>query len=110
MEQPACADSVLAGTSPSSTGPLLEPPEPKKVVVGPRRRTTSNTRHSNSSVGELLVHRGKCLGESERLGRSVYYGFEAHSGDFVVVYEWALQWSKKMGKFFTSQEKSKIEN
>ncbi|KAG7259067.1 hypothetical protein CRUP_026599, partial [Coryphaenoides rupestris] len=92
-----------------------EPPEPKKVVVGPRRRTTSNTppqllHFSNSSVGELLVHRGKCLGESERLGRSVYYGFEAHSGDFVVVYEWALQWSKKMGKFFTSQEKSKIEN
>jgi len=49
-------------------------------------------------------------GESERLGRSVYYGFEAHSGDFVVIYEWAVQWSKKMGKFVTSQEKSKIEN
>ena len=48
-------------------------------------------------------------GESERLGRSVYCGLEAHSGEFVVVYEWALQWNKKMGKFFTEQEKSKIE-
>uniref|UniRef100_A0A8C5AX79 non-specific serine/threonine protein kinase n=1 Tax=Gadus morhua TaxID=8049 RepID=A0A8C5AX79_GADMO len=64
---------------------------------------------NKGSAGELLVHRGKCLGESERLGRSVYCGLEAHSGEFVVVYEWALQWNKKMGKFFTEQEKSKIE-
>ena len=47
---------------------------------------------------------------SERLGRSVHYGFEANSGDFVVIYEWSLRWNKKMGKFFTSQEKGKIEN
>ena len=49
-------------------------------------------------------------GESERLGRSVYYGFEANSGDFAVIYEWSLRWNKKMGKFFTSQEMGKIEN
>ncbi|CAL8286275.1 unnamed protein product [Lota lota] len=126
MEQPALSDSVLGRSSPSSTGPTPEPPDPKRAV-GTRRRTTSNTRHrretfnedspplpnplvfNKGTVGELLVHRGKCLGRSERLGRSVYYGLEAHSGDFVVVYEWALQWNKKMGKFFTEQEKSKIE-
>uniref|UniRef100_A0A4W6DTV1 non-specific serine/threonine protein kinase n=1 Tax=Lates calcarifer TaxID=8187 RepID=A0A4W6DTV1_LATCA len=65
--------------------------------------------HFNSSTfGELVVHRGKS--GSERLGRNVYYGFEAYSGDFVVIYEWSLRWNKKMGKFFTSQEKGKIEN
>lgn len=47
---------------------------------------------------------------SERLGRNVYYGFEANSGDFAVIYEWSLHWNRKMGKFFTSQEKGKIEN
>lgn len=49
-------------------------------------------------------------GVSERLGRNVYYGFEANTGDFAVIYEWSLRWNKKMGKFFTSQEKAKIEN
>uniref|UniRef100_A0A7N6FD38 non-specific serine/threonine protein kinase n=1 Tax=Anabas testudineus TaxID=64144 RepID=A0A7N6FD38_ANATE len=80
--------------------------------------------HFNSSIfGEQVVHRGKSLGEScqrrhrlmqscvsERLGRNVYYGFEENSGDFAVIYEWSLHWNKKMGKFFTSQEKGKIEN
>uniref|UniRef100_A0A665VKM8 non-specific serine/threonine protein kinase n=2 Tax=Echeneis naucrates TaxID=173247 RepID=A0A665VKM8_ECHNA len=47
---------------------------------------------------------------NERLGRNVYNGFEANSGDFAVIYEWSLRWNKKMGKFFTSQEKGKIEN
>lgn len=47
---------------------------------------------------------------SERASRTVYYGFEANSGDFVVIYEWSLCWNKKMGKFFTSQEKAKIDN
>lgn len=89
--------------------------------------------HSNT-LGELVVHKGKCLGESrqccgfaaeattekltsmlltgesQRLGRSVYCAFEANSGEFSVLYEWSLRWSKKMGKFFTSQEKGKIEN
>lgn len=49
-------------------------------------------------------------GESERFGRNVYCGFEVNSGDFAVIYEWSLQWSKKMSKFFTTQEKGKIEN
>uniref|UniRef100_A0A3Q0S793 non-specific serine/threonine protein kinase n=1 Tax=Amphilophus citrinellus TaxID=61819 RepID=A0A3Q0S793_AMPCI len=67
--------------------------------------------HFNSNVfGELAVHRGKSLGESERFDRNVYYGFEVNSGDFAVIYEWSLQWNKKMSKFFTSQEKGKIEN
>lgn len=48
-------------------------------------------------------------GVSERLSRNVYYGFEANSGDFAVIYEWSLHWNKKMGKFFTSQEKERIE-
>uniref|UniRef100_A0A672HFN0 non-specific serine/threonine protein kinase n=1 Tax=Salarias fasciatus TaxID=181472 RepID=A0A672HFN0_SALFA len=63
---------------------------------------------SSSTFGELVVHRGKS--GSERLGRDVYYGFEANSGEFAVIYEWSLRWNKKMGKFFTSQEKGKIEN
>uniref|UniRef100_A0A8C2DLR8 Eukaryotic translation initiation factor 2 alpha kinase 4 n=1 Tax=Cyprinus carpio TaxID=7962 RepID=A0A8C2DLR8_CYPCA len=48
-------------------------------------------------------------GESERLGRSVYYAFNSTSGDFSVVYEWILRWNKTIGKFFTSQEREKIE-
>lgn len=47
-------------------------------------------------------------GVSERLGRHVYCGFEANSGEFAVIYEWALHWNKK-SKFFTSQEKGRIE-
>uniref|UniRef100_A0A7N9B0T2 non-specific serine/threonine protein kinase n=1 Tax=Mastacembelus armatus TaxID=205130 RepID=A0A7N9B0T2_9TELE len=65
---------------------------------------------SSSTFGELVVHKGKSLGASTRLGRNVYYGFEANAGDFAVIYEWSLHWNKKMGKFFTSQEKGKIEN
>ncbi|XP_015229195.1 PREDICTED: eukaryotic translation initiation factor 2-alpha kinase 4 [Cyprinodon variegatus] len=118
--------SSVLGSPPSPVGPTAELTEAKKGVAN-RRRTTSNTRHRrdtvnednhrsqellhfNSSVfGELVVHKGKSLGESERLGRSVYCGFEVNSGEFSVIYEWSLHWSKKMGKFFTSQEKGKIE-
>lgn len=39
----------------------------------------------------------------------MYYAFEATTGDFAVVYEWTLRWSKKMGKFLSSQEKEKID-
>ncbi|XP_041668498.1 eIF-2-alpha kinase GCN2 [Cheilinus undulatus] len=129
MEQPVSANSTLLGKSPPSPGgPPPELTETKKVV-GNRRRTTSSSRHrrdtvneenhhrsqellhfNSSTFGELVVHRGKSLGESERLRRSVYYGFEANSGDFAVIYEWSLRWNKKMGKFFTSQEKGRIEN
>lgn len=49
-------------------------------------------------------------GESERLGRNVYNAFDATNGEFAVVYEWILRWNKKIGKFFTSEEKGKIDN
>ncbi|KAM7375697.1 hypothetical protein PAMP_005481 [Pampus punctatissimus] len=127
MEQPIPANSVLGKSPPS---PRAAPPEltEAKKGAGNRRRTTSNTRHrrdtvnednqhspellhfSSSTLGELVAHRGKSLGVSERLGRNVYYAFEANTGDFAVIYEWSLHWNKKMGKFFTSQEKGKIEN
>uniref|UniRef100_A0A3B4WZ08 eIF-2-alpha kinase GCN2 n=1 Tax=Seriola lalandi dorsalis TaxID=1841481 RepID=A0A3B4WZ08_SERLL len=90
----------------------------KGLVCFDRRDTVNEDSHrsqellhfSSSTFGELVVHRGKSLGESDRLGRNVYYGFEANSGDFAVIYEWSLRWNKKMGKFFTSQERGKIEN
>ncbi|XP_070835597.1 eIF-2-alpha kinase GCN2 [Chaetodon trifascialis] len=127
MDQTVPANSSPQGRSPPSPGGAPELTEAKKAV-GNRRRTTSNTRHRRDTVnednhrlqeplhfssnvfGELLVHRGKNLGASERLGRSVYYGFEANSGDFAVIYEWSLRWNRKMGKFFTSQEKGRIES
>uniref|UniRef100_A0A8C8F9X4 non-specific serine/threonine protein kinase n=1 Tax=Oncorhynchus tshawytscha TaxID=74940 RepID=A0A8C8F9X4_ONCTS len=65
---------------------------------------------SNSTLGDIVVHRGKCLGESERLGRNVYNAFDATNGEFAVVYEWILRWNKKIGKFFTSEENGKIDN
>ncbi|XP_040916157.1 eIF-2-alpha kinase GCN2 [Toxotes jaculatrix] len=128
MEQPVTANSSLLGKSPPSPGG--DPPElnESKKGISNRRRTTSTTRHrrdtlnednnrsqellhfNSSTFGELVVHRGKSLGGSERLGRNVYYGFEANSGDFSVIYEWSLRWNKKLGKFVTSQEKGKIEN
>ncbi|MBN3305085.1 E2AK4 kinase, partial [Amia calva] len=97
----------------------IELTEPKKVGNN-RRRTNSSSNDdspkplevlffSNAALGEINVQRGKCIGESETLGRSVYYGFEVTAGDFVIVYEWILRWSKRIGKFFTSQEKEKIE-
>lgn len=61
---------------------------------------------SNEFVSVFMI----LTGASERLRRNVYYGFEANSGDFAVIYEWSLLWNKKMGKFFTSQEKGRIEN
>lgn len=123
MEQPTAANTSLLGKSPPSPE-LIE----AKKAASNRRRTTSNTRHRRDTVnednprsqellhfysstfGELVVHKGKSLGASERLRRNVYYGFEANSGDFAVIYEWSLLWNKKMGKFFTSQEKGRIEN
>uniref|UniRef100_A0A673CBT0 eIF-2-alpha kinase GCN2 n=1 Tax=Sphaeramia orbicularis TaxID=375764 RepID=A0A673CBT0_9TELE len=88
----------------------------QSCISSTRRDTISEDNHrsqellhfSSSTFGELGVHRGKSV--SERLGRSVYYGFEVNSGDFAVIYEWSLRWNKKIGKFFTSQEKGKIEN
>lgn len=125
IEQTNATKSILGPPSPGTSPPDLS--EIKKGICH-RRRTTSNSRHrrdtfneenhrsqellsfSSSVFGDLLVHKGKHLGVSERLGRSIHYGFEANSGDFVVIYEWTLQWNKKMGKFFTTQEKGKLEN
>nr|DBA14331.1 TPA: hypothetical protein GDO54_005319 [Pyxicephalus adspersus] len=59
--------------------------------------------------GQLVVHRGKCLGKDEQLGKSIYNGLEIASGHFVIIYEWVLQWQKKMGKFLTIQESEKVE-
>ncbi|KAK6304367.1 hypothetical protein J4Q44_G00249530 [Coregonus suidteri] len=126
MDQPA-VDSSALGSSSYSPGPPPELTEPRRGA-NPRRLTNSNTRHrrdtysedsprsqevlyfSNSTLGDLMVHRGKCLGESERLGRNVYNAFDATNGEFAIVYEWILRWNKKIGKFFTSEEKGKIDN
>lgn len=128
MEQPSAANSPLLGKSPPSPGGAPPDLTEAKKAVGNRRRTTSNTRHRrdtinednhrsqellhfySSSFGELVVHRGKSLGVSEKLRRNVYYGFEANSGDFAVIYEWTLRWNQKMGKFLTSQERGRIDN
>ncbi|KAM4664527.1 eIF-2-alpha kinase GCN2 [Discoglossus pictus] len=59
--------------------------------------------------GQLVVHRGKCVGKDDQLGKSVYNGLEITSGNFVIIYEWVLQWQKKMGKFLTNQESEKVE-
>ncbi|KAM9356242.1 eIF-2-alpha kinase GCN2 isoform 2-T2 [Pholidichthys leucotaenia] len=119
--------SVLGKSPPNSGGAMVELCERKRAASN-RRRTTSSSRHRRDTVsednnrsqellhfssnvfGELVVHRGKSLGVSEQLGRNVYCGFEANAGEFAVIYEWTLQWNKKMGKLFTSQEKGKIEN
>ncbi|KAK1894495.1 eIF-2-alpha kinase GCN2 [Dissostichus eleginoides] len=128
LDQPVPSHSPLLGKSPPSpSGFPLELIEGKRAANN-RRRPTSSTRHrrdtvnediprsqellhfSSSAFGDLVVHRGKSLGVSERLRRNVYYGFEENSGDFTVIYEWLLQWNKKMGMFLTSQEKGRIDN
>ncbi|XP_052009423.1 LOW QUALITY PROTEIN: eIF-2-alpha kinase GCN2 [Xyrauchen texanus] len=121
-------ETAVVGKRQTSASPVspVDPSEIKKTLQS-RRRTTSSSRHrrdtysednprqqevlhfSNSLLGDVVVHRGKCIGVSERLGRSVYYAFNSTSGDFAVVYEWILRWNKTIGKFFTSQEKEKIE-
>ncbi|XP_072120701.1 eIF-2-alpha kinase GCN2 isoform X3 [Mobula birostris] len=66
--------------------------------------------HFNTgSTRAFTVHLGRFVGESENLSRSVYNAFEELTGNFVMIYEWVLQWQKKMGKFLTSEEKDKIE-
>ncbi|XP_014797277.1 PREDICTED: eukaryotic translation initiation factor 2-alpha kinase 4 isoform X1 [Calidris pugnax] len=64
---------------------------------------------STSGSGQLTVHKGKCLGRDEQLGKSVYNALEIRSGDFVLIYEWVLHWQKKMGRFLTSHEIEKVE-
>ncbi|KAM8783920.1 eIF-2-alpha kinase GCN2 isoform 4-T6 [Rhynchonycteris naso] len=63
------------------------------------------------SVGnpdQLMVHKGKCIDCDEQLGKLVYNALETATGSFVLLYEWVLQWQKKIGPFLTSQEKEKI--
>uniref|UniRef100_A0A8C8RLK2 eIF-2-alpha kinase GCN2 n=1 Tax=Pelusios castaneus TaxID=367368 RepID=A0A8C8RLK2_9SAUR len=60
-------------------------------------------------AGQLTVHKGKCIGKDEQLGKSVYNALEICSGNFVLVYEWVLQWHKKIGRFLTTQEKEKVD-
>uniref|UniRef100_A0A8D0FWA2 non-specific serine/threonine protein kinase n=1 Tax=Strix occidentalis caurina TaxID=311401 RepID=A0A8D0FWA2_STROC len=64
---------------------------------------------STSGAGQLTVHKGKCLGKDEQLGKSVYNALEVRSGDFVLIYEWVLHWQKKMGRLLTMNEIEKIE-
>ncbi|KAF6351176.1 eukaryotic translation initiation factor 2 alpha kinase 4 [Rhinolophus ferrumequinum] len=59
---------------------------------------------------QLMVYKGKCIGSDEQLGKLIYNALEAATGSFVLLYEWVLQWQKKMGLFLTSQEKEKIDN
>ncbi|XP_012865461.1 PREDICTED: eukaryotic translation initiation factor 2-alpha kinase 4 [Dipodomys ordii] len=58
---------------------------------------------------QLMVHKGKCVGSDEQLGKLVYNALETATGSFVLLYEWVLQWQKKLGPFLTSQEKEKID-
>lgn len=126
LESAVTVPPALERQTSASSGSPVDPSEVKKALPN-RRRTTSSSRHrrdtynedsprqqevlhfSNSVLGDVIVHRGKCIGESEGLGRSVYYAFNSTTGDFAVVYEWILRWNKTIGKFFTSQEKEKIE-
>uniref|UniRef100_A0A9L0S6M7 non-specific serine/threonine protein kinase n=1 Tax=Equus caballus TaxID=9796 RepID=A0A9L0S6M7_HORSE len=64
---------------------------------------------SMGSPDQLMVHKGKCIGSEEQLGKLVYNALETSTGSFVLLYEWVLQWQKKMGPFLTSQEKEKID-
>uniref|UniRef100_G3SMS5 eIF-2-alpha kinase GCN2 n=1 Tax=Loxodonta africana TaxID=9785 RepID=G3SMS5_LOXAF len=64
---------------------------------------------SVGSPDQLMVHKGKCIGDDEQLGKSVYNALETAAGSFVLLYEWVLKWQKKMGPFLTSQEKEKID-
>ncbi|XP_035182470.1 eIF-2-alpha kinase GCN2 isoform X2 [Oxyura jamaicensis] len=83
----------------------------RQFSVGNNEESTSNYEVLNfsTSAGQLTVHKGKCLGKDEQLGKSVYNALEIHSGDFVLVYEWVLHWQKKMGKFLTTHEREKVE-
>ncbi|KAM9202214.1 eIF-2-alpha kinase GCN2 isoform 2-T2 [Dugong dugon] len=64
---------------------------------------------SVGSADQLMVHKGKCIGSDEQLGKSIYNALETATGSFVLLHEWVLQWQKKMGPFLTSQEKEKID-
>ncbi|XP_074184018.1 eIF-2-alpha kinase GCN2 isoform X2 [Rhinolophus sinicus] len=58
---------------------------------------------------QLMVYKGKCIDSDEQLGKLVYNALEIATGNFVLLYEWVLQWQKNMGQLLTSQEKEKID-
>ncbi|KAM6074579.1 eIF-2-alpha kinase GCN2 isoform 1-T1 [Chlamydotis macqueenii] len=94
---------------PNSTG---RSKRERQLSVNNNEESTGNyevLNFSTGGAGQLTVHKGKCLGKDEQLGKSVYNALEIRSGDFVLVYEWILQWQKKMGRFLTSQEVEKVE-
>uniref|UniRef100_A0A7N5JDF9 eIF-2-alpha kinase GCN2 n=1 Tax=Ailuropoda melanoleuca TaxID=9646 RepID=A0A7N5JDF9_AILME len=64
---------------------------------------------SMGSPDQLMVYKGKCIGNDEQLGKLVYNALETATGNFVLLHEWVLRWQKKMGPFLTSQEKEKID-
>ncbi|KAI4482571.1 hypothetical protein M0804_008424 [Polistes exclamans] len=59
--------------------------------------------HFDNSKGERQIHRGKCLGHSNK-GSIVYAGLDMTSGELVVVTEWTL----KYGTHKEKQEKRDI--
>lgn len=63
---------------------------------------------SVGSPDQLMVHKGRCVGSDEQLGKVVYNALETATGSFVLLHEWVLQW-QKMGPCLTSQEKEKID-
>lgn len=60
--------------------------------------------------GVLISFSVYCAGNDEQLGKLVYNALETATGSFVLLYEWILQWQKKMGPFLTTQEREKIDN
>ncbi|XP_014390336.1 PREDICTED: eukaryotic translation initiation factor 2-alpha kinase 4 [Myotis brandtii] len=64
---------------------------------------------SMGNTDQLMVHKGKCIACDEQLGKLVYNALETATGSFVLLYEWVLQWQKKIGPFLTNQEKEKID-
>ncbi|XP_036152843.1 eIF-2-alpha kinase GCN2 isoform X2 [Myotis myotis] len=64
---------------------------------------------SMGNTDQLMVHKGKCIACDEQLGKVVYNALETATGSFVLLYEWVLQWQKKIGPFLTNQEKEKID-
>ncbi|XP_010157299.1 PREDICTED: eukaryotic translation initiation factor 2-alpha kinase 4 [Eurypyga helias] len=84
----------------------------RQLSVGNHEESSGNyevLNFSTSGAGQLIVHKGKCLGKDEQLGKSIYNALEIRSGDFVLIYEWVLHWQKKMGRFLTTHEIEKIE-
>ncbi|XP_031807936.1 eIF-2-alpha kinase GCN2 isoform X2 [Sarcophilus harrisii] len=58
---------------------------------------------------QLTVHKGKCIDNDVQLGKLTYNALETATGNFVLLYEWILQWQEKLGQFLTSQEREKID-